>query len=226
MEGKMKTSKKFYTELKVEGLALRKKKIHTKKELSYLVKILNKKDKILDLACGYGRFTIPLAKKGYDIEGIDITPSFIKRAKKDAKKEKVNINFKVGDMRKLPYKDNSFNKIICMWSAFIELANRRDQLKAVKEMKRVLIPGGFAFIDMPLPKKRSLTYKNEKEGDEYFVKGKLTLGKIGNIEKMPQYIHDKKTLTNLMKTCKIKRFKIGKYKFGGRDRFLLQFWKK
>jgi hypothetical protein len=91
-------------------------------------------------------------------------------------------------------------------------------------MKRVLKKGGFAFIDMPLPKKAYLTYKNEKDGDRYFVKGKVTLGKIGNIEKMPQYIHDKKTLTNLMKECKIKKFKISKYNFGGRKRFFLKFW--
>lgn len=221
----MKTSRQFYTELKVDGLAPRKNKTRTKKELSYLVKLFDKKDKILDLACGYGRFTIPLAKKRYDIEGIDITPLFIKRARKDAKKEKLNIKFRLGDMRKLPYKDNSFNKIICMWSAFIELYTKKDQIKAIKEMKRVLISRGLVFIDMPIPKKSYLTYKNEKDGDEYIVKGNFTLGRIGNIEKMPQYIHNKSTLTALMKEGNIKKFKISKSEFGGKKRLLLKFWK-
>lgn len=221
----MKTPKEFYTKFNAEKLALRKTKIQTQKELAYLVKLLNKEDKILDLACGYGRFTIPLAKKGYNIEGIDITPGFIKKAKKDAKKEKLNIRFRLGDMRKLPYRDNNFNKIICMWSAFIELHAKIDQIKAIKEMKRVLISGGFAFIDMPIPKKAYLTYKNQKDGDKYFVKGKVTLGRIGNLEKMPQYIHDKFTLTALMKECNINKFKISKYEFGGRKRLLLKFWK-
>lgn len=221
----MKAPQQFYTELIPKRLALRKKKTHTQKELIYLIKLLDKKDKILDLACGYGRFTIPLAKRGYAIEGIDITPVLIKKAKKDAKKEKLQIRFILGDMRKLPYRENSFNKIICMWSAFTKLSHKKDQIRAIKEMKRVLIPKGFVIIDMLLLKITNLIYKNKKDGDEFFRKGKVTLGKIGNIEKMPQYIHDKKTLRNLMKECKIKKFRIFTNKFGGRKRFFLQFWK-
>lgn len=222
----MKTSRQFYTELTPEKLSLRKKKTHTKKELSYLKKLLNKQDRILDLACGYGRFTIPLVKLGYNVEGIDITPLLIKKAKQTAKKEKLNIKFILGDMRKLPYKKDTFDKIICIWSAFIELSNKKDQIKATKEMIRVLKEDGFVLLDIPLPKKSTQIYKNKKDGDEFWIKGNVTLGKIGNIEKMPQYIHDKKTLSNLMKECKIKRFKIFKDKFGGRERLFLQFWKK
>ena len=112
-----------------------------------------------------------------------------------------------------------------MWSAFIELYTKKDQIKAIKEMKRVLISRGLVFIDMPIPKKSYLTYKNEKDGDEYIVKGNFTLGRIGNIEKMPQYIHNKSTLTALMKEGNIKKFKISKSEFGGKKRLLLKFWK-
>jgi ubiquinone/menaquinone biosynthesis C-methylase UbiE len=224
----MKTAKQFYTKLTPEVLASRKKKIHTQKELAYLIKLFNKRDKILDLACGYGRFTIPLAKKGYNIEGIDITPVLIEKARKDAKKERLSINFRVGDMRKLPYKENSFNKIICMWSAFLELANKKDQLMAVKEMKRALISRGFVIIDMPLPLTKSKVVEDKKMGDKFVLKkGQRLYTKniIANIVTNPSYRHDKKTLTNLMRECKIKKFKIFKTKYGERTRFFLQFWK-
>jgi ubiquinone/menaquinone biosynthesis C-methylase UbiE len=208
-------------------LAVRKKKIHTKKELSYLIKFLNKNDKILDVGCGYGRFTIPLAKLGYNIQGIDITPTLIKKAKQDAKKEKVNINFKVGDMKKLPYKENSFNKIICMWSVFIELSKKKDQLMAIREMKRVLVTKGFALIEMPVPVTKRIIIEDRKMGDKIVLnKGQTVVSNIiGNVKANPTFRHNKSTLMGLMKNCKIKRFKIFTEKFGGRDRFFLQFWK-
>jgi len=219
----MKTSKQFYTELKPERLAKRKKKIHTKKELLYLKKLLSKKGKILDLACGYGRFTIPLAKSGYDIEGIDITPSLIKKAKLDAKKEKLNIKFKVGDMRKLHYKNESFDNIICMWSAFIELIKKSDQIKTLKEMLRVLDKDGFALLELPYVPRIKKYIKVEK--DEFTLKkDNVIQSKISGIEILT-YHHNKKTLRELMKKSNIKKYKIFIDNFGGRDRLFLQFWK-
>jgi 2-polyprenyl-3-methyl-5-hydroxy-6-metoxy-1,4-benzoquinol methylase len=81
----MRTPQQFYRELGARGLALRKKPENTKSELNFLKKILDKKQKILDLACGYGRFTIPLAKEGYDIQGLDLSPDLLKKAREDAK---------------------------------------------------------------------------------------------------------------------------------------------
>jgi len=220
----MKTPKEFYSELGVKGLDERKKTTYTKKELGYLKRILNKKQKILDVGCGYGRFTIPLAKQGYNIEGIDITPLLIRKAKEMSNKEKINISFKVGDMKKLPYKKESFDSIICMWSVFTELNKELDQVKSIKEMLRVLKKGGFAFIEMSKPTKKK-SYKDEKIGDEFKIKGKIAVGKIANIEKVPSYVHNKKTLTKLMKKIKIKKFKVFIDEFGGRNRLLLIFWK-
>ena len=224
----MKTAKQFYTELTPEKLAKRKKEEFTKKELAYLKKMLNKKQKILDLACGYGRFTIPLAKQGYYIEGIDITPSLIKKARNDAKKQKLKIKFRVGDMRKLPYKDRNFDAIICMWSAFNELSNKKDQLEAVKEMQRVLTKGGFALLEMPIPLKdkvKKVIYK--KIGDEFHFHKKtgITTGKIASITINPHFKQTNKTLSKLMKTIRIKKYKIFRDKFGGRNRFFLKFHK-
>jgi len=204
----MKSSRQFYTELTPEGLEKRKEKEHTNKEIRYLKRILNKKQRILDLACGYGRFSIRLAKQGYKIEGIDITPSLISKAKKLAKKEKVDINFRVGDMRKLPYKDESFDAVICMWSAFNELHKEKDQEAAVREMLRTLSFNGFAFIEMPHHKSKG-----------------VTTFEIDGVKSMPSYNHNKTTIANLMKRSKIKKFRVYLDDFGGRRRLLLQFWK-
>lgn len=59
------TPERFYTDMGVEWLAGRKDTESTKIELLYLTKLLEKRARLLDLACGYGRFSIPLAMEGY-----------------------------------------------------------------------------------------------------------------------------------------------------------------
>ena len=61
-----KTPRDFYTELGAEWLAQRKNKKYTRSELAYISRLLNKGTRVLDLACGYGRFSIPLAEMVQD----------------------------------------------------------------------------------------------------------------------------------------------------------------
>jgi ubiquinone/menaquinone biosynthesis C-methylase UbiE len=113
-------------------------------------------------------------------------------------------------MRKLPYKDNSFDIIICMWSAFIELSKESDQIKALKEMLRILKREGFAFLEMPKPER---------------AKEKVIVSTIEGVEAVPMYRQNKASLTKLMKIIKPKKYKIFVDNFGGRDRLLVLFWK-
>ena len=62
----------------------------TQDEINGLIDLFNqnnvpKDGLILDLACGIGRISIPLAENGYKVIGIDISPSYIQRAKEYAK---------------------------------------------------------------------------------------------------------------------------------------------
>lgn len=79
--------------------------------------------------------------------GIDITPSFIDDARKNALKNKINIDFRVGDMRSIPYADGMFQNVICMWNAFSEIAVPEDQEKCLFEIYRVLAVGGGAILE-------------------------------------------------------------------------------
>ena len=64
---------------------------------------VSKTGKILDLACGIGRISVPLAKKGYQVTGIDISESYIKKAMEYAEEEGESENtcFIVRDIRKV-----------------------------------------------------------------------------------------------------------------------------
>ena len=61
----------------------------TKSEVDFLIDQLKLQgnEKILDLACGYGRHSLELARRGYDVTGIDITSEYIEYATGQAEKE-------------------------------------------------------------------------------------------------------------------------------------------
>ena len=53
--------------------------------------------RVLDLACGVGRHSVPLAKRGYEVTGVDISPLFIEKAREYAASEGVDARFEVGE---------------------------------------------------------------------------------------------------------------------------------
>ena len=60
--------------------------------------------KIIDIGCGTGRHAIELTKRGYNVIGIDLSESQLKRAEEKAKEEGVEIDFRKHDARDLPFK--------------------------------------------------------------------------------------------------------------------------
>jgi 2-polyprenyl-3-methyl-5-hydroxy-6-metoxy-1,4-benzoquinol methylase len=87
----------------------------------------------LELACGTGRITIPVAERGLDIMGIDISRKMIDQAKSKARKKNLNIYFSVKDMRQFSF-DKKFSVIFirCVLS---------DQI--VKALINIIAPGIF-----------------------------------------------------------------------------------
>src|SRR5690554_5699711 len=73
----------------------------------------NKSLKILDVGCGTGRHTIELVKRGYNITGIDLSESQLKRAREKAEKNGLMINFQQQDARDL-YLDTCFDVAIML----------------------------------------------------------------------------------------------------------------
>lgn len=218
-----KAAKEFYNKLKKKGMSKLMTDFRNRSYLSFLRKNLSKRQKILDLACGYGRLTVPLAKEGYSIEGLDLTPSLIKEAKLFAKKEKIKINFKVGNMCSLPYKAESFDAIICMWSSFNHLIHERDQITAVKEIYRVLKNSGTAIVDMPKynrPTVKQLKFLRHSGKDNHLCHSEI------NGLKFVDFIHDKNTLRTVLKKAKIKYFSIKTENIFKRRRLLLYIFKR
>lgn len=73
----------------------------------------NKSVKIIDIGCGTGRHSIELNKRGYNVIGIDLSESQLKRAREKAKKQNLQIDFKILDARNLPF-GNEFDIAIML----------------------------------------------------------------------------------------------------------------
>ena len=203
------TSEQFYNELGFEGMSELKTEERTNKELAYLKGLLRSGQHILDLGCGYGRYTIPLAEMGFEIDGIDLTPSLVSKARSIAKEHNLKVSFTIGDMRSLPFPNESYDVIICMWNTFSELYELVDQNRAIEEMLRVLRNYGFGIIEV----------RNHRASgvDQNY--------KIEGIDGMPSFRHTKKSLKELMTNLKIRNYKVFVDVFGGRNRLFLQFYK-
>ena len=119
----------------------------TKKELDFIEEALklNKNMKILDLCCGHGRISNPLAACGYDVTGLDITKGFLNIAKRDANRKKLKVKYVHGDMRKIPWK-NHFDVIINIFTSFGYFDDKIN-LKILKGISQALKNNGRFLID-------------------------------------------------------------------------------
>lgn len=100
------------------------------------------------LDCGSGGNCPPLAlfsEFGYKTYGIELSDSQIKEAKTFSIEHNLELNISKGDMRKLPFPDESISFIYSYNTIFH--MKKEDITKAVNEIKRVLKPGGICFIN-------------------------------------------------------------------------------
>jgi len=95
-------------------------------------------ERVLDVACGTGNLSLPAARIGAAVTGIDIAPNLVAQASARAAADRLAIAFDVGDAERLPYEDGSFQTTVTMFGAMF--AARPD--RATAELLRVTRSGG------------------------------------------------------------------------------------
>ena len=100
----------------------------------------------LDLGSGLGRHSIYFAKKGFNVNAVDLSDYGLEHLKDWAKKEYLTVKAQKCDMLNLPFLDDSFD---CLMSYnVIYHTDTAGFLKTLAEIKRVLRPGGEAFLTL------------------------------------------------------------------------------
>jgi len=114
------------------------------KDVDFIIDVLdlNKKDKILDLACGHGRHTIKLKKRGFNVDGLDFSSYLLKVAKEHAKQKNLHINFYKQDIHNINLK-TKYDKIFLFFSEF----GLFDAERVLKNVTKILKPNGLFLLD-------------------------------------------------------------------------------
>ncbi|MBN1824502.1 MAG: class I SAM-dependent methyltransferase [Endomicrobiales bacterium] len=102
--------------------------------------------KILDIGCGTGRHSIELAKRGYNVTGVDLSDAQIKKASENAKAAGVQASFAKADARSLQFKDEFGLVIMICEGAFSLMETDEMNFQILKNAHSALKDGGkFIF---------------------------------------------------------------------------------
>jgi len=107
---------------------------------------LRRGQRVLDCPCGAGRLTVPLAKMGLKLTGVDLTASYVAKARRQARKEGLNVRLIRQDMREIDF-DGEFHAVINWFSSFGYFDEAGD-LATAKAALKALKPGGRFLIDV------------------------------------------------------------------------------
>lgn len=129
-------------------------------ESYYLINRWKKQNKesFLDIGCGLGRHSIQFAKNGFCVTAVDLSTEALRQAKEWASEENLNIEFLNKDMLELPFKDNSFDCILCR--NVIAHTDTEGIKIIVNKIHSLLKENGECFLT--LGSKNASTYKDPK----------------------------------------------------------------
>jgi 2-polyprenyl-3-methyl-5-hydroxy-6-metoxy-1,4-benzoquinol methylase len=113
---------------------------------------------LLDLACGTGRMALRMAKLGYQVTGVDITPEMIAWARQKAAKQNLSIEWVVADARTF-HLGKQFPFIYMLENVFQFFLTRADQEAMLARVREHLLPQGCLLFETrnPSPRPRSST---------------------------------------------------------------------
>lgn len=129
--------------------------IHIRYDVPYYVRVgTETKGRILELACGTGRLTIPMIQAGAQVLGVDISEGMIAEANRKRARlpagDQARVEFRVGDMRALRYPDK-FEAVVLAFNTLMHMIDDDDLAATLETARAHLAPGGLFHLDLHTP---------------------------------------------------------------------------
>lgn len=140
-------------------------------------------DTVLDIGCGTGRFTMPLAEHAAHVTGYDLSEQMLDQARHKVSAAGLKADFRQGDMASMPFESGHFDVVVSMLA--LMHVPTGDRASVFAEAARVLKPGGrlvigvkntlferfsgadrFASIDVTDVENKELVLTETQDGDE------------------------------------------------------------
>jgi len=103
-----------------------------------------RRGKLLNLGCAHGPDFLPFAHS-FELYGVDFSAEMLKLAKKYSRKYGFDVSLSLADVSRLPYADDTFDWAIAV-ATYHHIEGEKERQQALIELRRVLKPGGEAFI--------------------------------------------------------------------------------
>ena len=101
---------------------------------------------VVDLCCGPGRHVVELARRGFTVTGVDLSPEYLESARESCREASVDVELVCADMREF-VRPRYFDAVINMFTSFGYFEDRADDLRVVQNLHTSLRPGGRVLID-------------------------------------------------------------------------------
>ncbi|OXM15313.1 SAM-dependent methyltransferase [Paenibacillus herberti] len=138
--------------------------------------------RIADIGCGMGRHSLALSKLGYSVVGMDLSEALLEEARNQEESEAVT--WVHGDMRQIPFEDEEFDAVVNLFTSFGYFEKDEEHVQVLREMRRILKPGGRFLIDFLNSEQVKATlvpesHRNDEESDTVIVeKRKIEQGRV------------------------------------------------
>lgn len=132
----------------------------TQQEVDFIVEklALEPGEHVLDLACGHGRISLELARRGYRVTGLDLSARSLELARRAADEEGLDVEWVRGDMREPP--PGPLDAVVNMYTAFGYFEEEAEDQRVLDAVAAALRPGGRFLIEIINPLGLARVYRD------------------------------------------------------------------
>ena len=146
--------------------------------------------RMLDLPCGQGRHSIELARRGYEVTGVDLSPFMLDVARKRATEAGVQVRWLEGDMRR-PIGGESFDVILNLFTSFGYFADPADDQRVLAAGAAMLEPGGRLLLEVI----NGARIMNDFQSREWFTVGSAAVMEARTLDRSSQRMVVERTVS-------------------------------